>query len=1588
MTFRCSNLLVRAYSNLPSRSSLQAAYNGHILTANKAGRVLWGRSVRNLRDLHRHLASSSSSIVLDMAYIRILPGAAVTAGLLSIAAHADSSVTTTPPNPAAGLLTSIDAIDAAATVKKAQLSDFSAATTLAYVNSNPLPDAPAPTIGSLLNASIAITETVDGILVTSDGNGAAAIGHPSGSAVQLNVRNGGSIVTSGNQNPGFRVEGSGNATEINLDSDGRISTTGTGSAALQLGGGHHAIGFSEAGIDTSGNQSAGIDVALGGSGAFLLESNGRPADRPVIQTIGNYAPGVNILDSGNSTFAFDINDAPDVANEPGFQTQGDFSPLFNVLGGGQSSLSFSTTNSSFATLGNWSTGMNFCFAESSDMLVLLESLSAMTTGDNAPVLATRIGSGSINNLAGIDVALTTNGDGSSAVHQRMYGENYAHSVFLAESSVVTTGSDAPGLFFDSSIGSADAANRTVTLLNSTITTGGDRSSGLLVDGLGEGSAMETTLTGIEISTVGDDSRGLLEGSLGASSAFSSTIEDSTLSTMGVRSTALELGATNLVSSVRSVEMKTVNLSTDGDNSAAAFLRLFPETPSGTPTGSTTVLSWDDVTLNTEGNLSPGLLIGATDIATGYGAGVDIMSMAMSGDNTNITTLGANAPGMIVHGFGDDVTNSDFTLSLENHTISTAGTYAFGMQLNISSGSATQLTSTTVLNQIDIDTQGALSFGLSVGNVTGFVGDSNTVSVTTFFGNVAVDTQGDFAIGFLLDPVGTDNVNSIFTTTGDHTTITTSGTFAPGLILGNGLGLSVEGTRTPRVCDTPPNYCDDINTAFDAAETTIGAGPLVSISNLTLSNISATTSGIYSDALQISAHTALTISDAILGTAAPDGGIFTGSIDNFDGFIATGEGSRAVRNEGIIHGGADGIILAPGIVGNFANDGTIMSSGAIALTYGLTDDVFELGPEGIVIGRVEAGLGTDTLVLGGDIPVPFVGEEPDPDEGTFDHTLIGTQYIDFEQIVLDTYTHWELTGGDTASALLPVSVERGALIVNSNLTGLRVTTSGNGALSGNGSVGTLENNGIFTPGGDGAIGTFGIASDMTLGASGVLAVDVTSTGTSDVVNVTGVANLSGALVVNGIGYPVGYPGSQNYTIINADSVSGTFSNIYDNLPDVNFLATYNAANVVIGYTGAGSASDNSAPDRPDDNPLADLETDLIAAIEATDGAISIGEDEDGDTALLLETDWNTALASNAPDLPDTHQVFLSPDAVSDKSIYPNTLQAAGHAARLFADTVQRRAMLGALPDSSDTSASAEHAYGTSGNASATQRFSGWGSLLGSSTNVDAGAAVSGYESDTGGFALGGDAAFEAGNDSLMRLGLAFGNTQSNVSGGLSSADIGIWHIGAYGTFEKGPLIASAALTYGFGEHDISRVIPITGSPSALAQGDTDGNTFAVSLAASYDIADTIGLSQENNLRLAPIVRFDHVNAHLGGYTETGAGILNQSVSASDWSRSWAGVGIQVSAAYEMQSGMVIKPALEIRYDYAFGDENALVNSAIAGISSGNFTTFGAGEARSSVSLGAGMAVDFNQNVSAHVQYNGSYSSSTDTHQASAGLTFRF
>jgi hypothetical protein len=91
------------------------------------------------------------------------------------------------------------------------------------------------------------------------------------------------------------------------------------------------------------------------------------------------------------------------------------------------------------------------------------------------------------------------------------------------------------------------------------------------------------------------------------------------------------------------------------------------------------------------------------------------------------------------------------------------------------------------------------------------------------------------------------------------------------------------------------------------------------------------------------------------------------------------------------------------------------------------------------------------------------------------------------------------------------------------------------------TGTVTNNGIIAPGGVGTVGTLSITGNLVMGATSVLNVDLNSpsSGNYDVLNVSGVATLSGGtLSVAGAG------GAGSYTVLNATGGFGatTFTTI--------------------------------------------------------------------------------------------------------------------------------------------------------------------------------------------------------------------------------------------------------------------------------------------------------------------------------------------------------------------------------------------------------------------------------------------------------------
>ncbi len=152
-------------------------------------------------------------------------------------------------------------------------------------------------------------------------------------------------------------------------------------------------------------------------------------------------------------------------------------------------------------------------------------------------------------------------------------------------------------------------------------------------------------------------------------------------------------------------------------------------------------------------------------------------------------------------------------------------------------------------------------------------------------------------------------------------------------------------------------------------------------------------------------------------------------------------------------------------------------------------------------------------------------------------------------------------GDSAGFSGESHVREGHLHIAGNFPCPVIVYEG-GSLGGTGSVGDTTNNGILMPGA--SIGTLTVAS-FTQGPGGSLEVELDDQGNSDLLNVLGAANLDGTLEIQpDVGV---YRHGQQWTIIQAASVGGTFSNVVVSSPDdLTFQVFYLPTSVLLELLG--------------------------------------------------------------------------------------------------------------------------------------------------------------------------------------------------------------------------------------------------------------------------------------------------------------------------------------------------------------------------------------------------------------------------------------
>ena len=139
-----------------------------------------------------------------------------------------------------------------------------------------------------------------------------------------------------------------------------------------------------------------------------------------------------------------------------------------------------------------------------------------------------------------------------------------------------------------------------------------------------------------------------------------------------------------------------------------------------------------------------------------------------------------------------------------------------------------------------------------------------------------------------------------------------------------------------------------------------------------------------------------------------------------------------------------------------------------------------------------------------------------------------------------------------------TVSQGTLISNGSIIG-PVLVEAAGTLKGTGSVGTTTNQGIVSPGN--SIGTLTVEGDYIQSANGVYTVEIEPMGTSDLLEITGTATLSGAVSLEP--QPGLYTIGTSYTILTAQGGLGgsQFTSLVESHP-LDFSLQYTATTVTL------------------------------------------------------------------------------------------------------------------------------------------------------------------------------------------------------------------------------------------------------------------------------------------------------------------------------------------------------------------------------------------------------------------------------------------
>ncbi|WP_210191241.1 autotransporter domain-containing protein [Bradyrhizobium mercantei] len=666
---------------------------------------------------------------------------------------------------------------------------------------------------------------------------------------------------------------------------------------------------------------------------------------------------------------------------------------------------------------------------------------------------------------------------------------------------------------------------------------------------------------------------------------------------------------------------------------------------------------------------------------------------------------------------------------------------------------------------------------------------------------------------------------------------------------------------------------------------------------------------------------------LLQNGTPD----PGSVGTLNGVTYTGTGAtRFIRGDGAaIQTGEGADVLS--------NYGTIIGNSGRAVSMEGGDDTLNLYGGSSITGRIDGGVGTDTINLFG------------PGTGTLSNV------INFEALNVQGGV-WTVT--DAQSYQNGATVGSGAtLLVNGALSNA-VTVNAGGTLGGNGSVGNvLINGGTLSPGN--SIGTLTVQGSLTFTAASSYLVEVSATA-SDRTNVTGAATLGGATVNASF---TGNTFQKQYTILNAaGGVSGSFAGpVNSNLPS-NFTSSlsYDASNVylnlALNFAGSSGLNGNQAAVG---NAIANA-FNSAGSIGAAFGALT--------PAGLTQASGELGAGSQQTTF-DAMNMFLG--VMTDPFMEGRGGMAATGGAAQFAGDAMSYASTGMSRAKDARDAYAGIYRKAPPQQTFEQRWSVWAAGFGGGQSTD-GSVIAGTNSTTSrifGVAVGAD--YRISPDTIAGFALAGGGTNFTVANALGGGRSDLFQAGAFVRHGFGPAYLSGALAYGWQDITTDRTVTIAGIDRLRAQ--FNANAVSGRIEGGYRVVTP------RQLALTPYAAGQFTTYDLPSYAEqvlSGSGAFALAYGAKTVTATRSELGVRSDRSIALQDGILsLRGRLAWAHDFNTDRGVAATFQTLPGAS---FVVNGAAPASDAVLTTATAAMNWTSGWSAALTFEGEFSDVTSSY----------